>query len=88
MVHLKYDYPDEEGRFAICRDQSKLQKLPITDEVARALTKKHRLSGRDIRQLVKLARLLHLSEGNSIQLKDLEWALRWRDTGLKKKKSG
>jgi hypothetical protein len=88
MVHLKYDYPDEEGRFAICRDQSKLQKLPITDEVARALTKKHRLSGRDIRQLVKLARLLHLSEGNSIQLKDLEWALQWRDTGLKKKKSG
>jgi hypothetical protein len=87
MVHLKYDYPDEEGRFAICRDQSKLQKLPITDEVARALTKKHKLSGRDIRQLVKLARLLHLSEGNSIQLKDLEWALRWRDTGLKKKKS-
>ena len=88
MVHLKYDYPDEEGRFAICRDQSKLQKLPITDEVARALTKKHKLSGRDIRQLVKLARLLHLSEGNSIQLKDLEWALQWRDTGLKKKKSG
>jgi len=87
MVHLKYDYPDEEGRFAICRDQSKLQKLPITDDVARALTKKHKLSGRDIRQLVKLAMLLHLSEGNSIQLKDLEWALKWRDSGQSKKES-
>ena len=84
---MKYDYPDEEGRFAICRDQSKLQKLPITDDVARALTKKHKLSGRDIRQLVKLATLLHLSEGNSIQLKELEWALKWRDSGQSKKES-
>ena len=49
--------------------------------------KKHKLSGRDIRQLVKLAMLLHLSEGNSIQLKDLEWALKWRDSGQSKKES-
>jgi len=87
MVHLKYEYPDEEGRVAICRDQSKLQGLHIPDDVARTLAKKHSLSGRDIRQLVKLAKLLHLSEGNGITLKDLEWALRWRDVREPKKGS-
>jgi AAA+ superfamily predicted ATPase len=78
IVHLKYDYPDKDGRNAIFTDQAKLQGLQLPADVARALADKHKLSGRDIRKLIKLAKLLHLSEGNDITLEDMEWSLRWR----------
>jgi AAA+ superfamily predicted ATPase len=80
IVHLKYGYPDKDGRNAIFTDQAKLQGLQLPTDVARALANKHDLSGRDIRQLIKLAKLLHLSEGKDITLQDMEWALRWRQS--------
>ena len=63
IVHLKYDYPDKDGRNAIFTDQAKLQGLQLPADVARALADKHKLSGRDIRKLRKSRKNGHPSTG-------------------------
>lgn len=82
LIHLSYDYPDAEGRQIIFKDQARLQGVRVGDEICQALAQKYVLAGRDIRQLIKLAKLLHLSEGRELSLNDLEWALQWRKPKL------
>jgi hypothetical protein len=42
------------------------------------------LSGRDIRQLVKLVKLLAIQRGKPVSEEDLVWALNWRPSGSAK----
>lgn len=78
LVHLEYKYPDANERTELFGIQSRIQKIDAPETAYERFAQKHRLSGRDIRQLVKLAKLLTLQRGKAVTQEDLEWALQWR----------
>lgn len=78
LVHLEYRYPDAQERTELFRIQSQVQKIDAPQTAYEEFAHKHQLSGRDIRQLVKLAKLLTLQRGKTVTQEDLEWALQWR----------
>ena len=78
LVHLEYKYPDAKERRELFRIQSQIQKIDAEESAYGRFAQKHQLSGRDIRQLVKLAKLLMLQRGKTVTQADLEWALQWR----------
>lgn len=78
LVHLEYKYPDANERTELFRIQSQIQRLDAPETAYEKFAQKHELSGRDVRQLVKLAKLLRLQGGKTVTQEDLEWALQWR----------
>jgi hypothetical protein len=78
LVHLDYQYPEPSERRELFRIQSEIQKLDLPDGACREFAQRHYLSGRDIRQLVKLVKLLAIQKGKPVTEKDLVWALKWR----------
>ena len=78
LVHLDYQYPEPSERRELFRIQSEIQKLDLPDGACREFAQRHHLSGRDIRQLVKLVKLLAIQKGKPVTEKDLVWALKWR----------
>ena len=78
LVHLEYKYPDANERTELFRIQSQIQKIHAPETAYEKFAQKHQLSGRDIRQLVKLAKLLTLQRGKTVTQEDFEWALQWR----------
>jgi hypothetical protein len=84
LVHLAYHYPDPSERRELFRIQSEIQKLDLSDAAYREFARRHRLSGRDIRQLVKLVKLLAIQKGKPVSEEDLVWALNWRPNGSAK----
>jgi AAA+ superfamily predicted ATPase len=84
LVHLAYHYPDPSERRELFRIQSEIQKLDLSDAAYREFARRHRLSGRDIRQLVKLVKLLAIQKGKPVSEEDLVWALNWRPSGSAK----
>ena len=84
LVHLDYNYPDPRERKELFRIQSEIQKLDLSDAACRRFAEQHHLSGRDIRQLVKLVKLLAIQKGKPVTEKDLGWALKWRPAGRSK----
>ena len=78
LVHLEYRYPDAKERAELFRIQSAIQKVDAPETTYERFAQKHNLSGRDIRQLVKLVNLLALQRGKAVSQEDLDWALRWR----------
>lgn len=63
LVHLEYKYPDAKERMELFRIQSQIQKTDAPEMAYEPFAQMHQLSGRDIRQLVKLAKLLTLQRG-------------------------
>ena len=84
LVHLDYQYPDPSERRELFRIQSEIQKLDLCDAACREFAQQHHLSGRDIRQLVKLVKLLAIQRGKPVTEDDLVWALKWRPNGSAK----
>ena len=84
LVHLDYSYPDPDNRRELFRIQSEIQKLDLSAAACRGLAQQHHLSGRDIRQLVKLVKLLAIQSGTPVKEEDLVWALKWRPNGSTK----
>jgi AAA+ superfamily predicted ATPase len=78
LVHLEYKYPDANERTELFRIQNHVQKTNAPETAYEQFAQKHQLSGRDIRQLVKLTKLLTLQRGKAVTQEDLEWALQWR----------
>ena len=78
LVHLEYHYPDAQERTELFRIQSAIQKVDTPETAYGRFARKHNLSGRDIRQLVKLVKLLALQRGKAVTQEDLQWALQWR----------
>ena len=78
LVHLEYRYPDAKERAELFRIQSAIQKVDAPETTYERFAQKHNLSGRDIRQLVKLVKLLALQRGKAVSQEDLDWALQWR----------
>jgi AAA+ superfamily predicted ATPase len=78
LVHLEYKYPDAKERAELFRIQNQIQKIDTPGTSYEPFAQKHQLSGRDIRQLVKLTKLLTLQRGKTVTQEDLEWALQWR----------
>jgi ATP-dependent 26S proteasome regulatory subunit len=83
-VHLAYHYPVPSERRELFRIQSEIQKLDLSDAAYREFVRRHRLSGRDIRQLVKLVKLLAIQRRKPVTEEDLVWALKWRPNGSAK----
>ncbi len=84
LVHVDYQYPDPGGRRELFRIQTEIQKVDLSDAAWRDAAQEHHLSGRDIRQLVKLVKLLAVQTGKPATAEDLVWALRWRPNGSAK----
>jgi AAA+ superfamily predicted ATPase len=84
LVHLAYHYPVPSERRELFRIQSEIQKLDLSDAAYREFARRHRLSGRDIRQLVKLVKLLAIQRRKPVTEEDLVWALKWRPNGSAK----
>jgi SpoVK/Ycf46/Vps4 family AAA+-type ATPase len=81
LVHLDYEYPEPKERKELFRIQSEVQKLDLSDAACGRFAEQHHLSGRDIRQLVKLVKLLAIQRGKPVTEEDLVWALKWRPNG-------
>ena len=79
-----YQYPNPSERRELFRIQSEIQKLDLSDAACREFAQQHHLSGRDIRQLVKLVKLLAIQRGKPVSEEDLVWALNWRPSGSAK----
>ncbi len=84
LVHLEYQYPDPEERRELFRIQSEIQQLDLPEAVFRECAQQQSLSGRDIRQLVKLAKLLAIQTGKPVTEEGLVWGLKWRPNGSAK----
>ncbi len=78
LVHLEYRYPDPQERTELFRIQCAIQQVDAPEAACGRFAQNHSLSGRDIRQLVKLVKLLALQRGRAVTQEDLEWVLQWR----------
>lgn len=84
LVHVEYQYPDPDERRELFHIQGEIQKVGLCDAAYREFAQEHHLSGRDIRQLVKLVKLLAIQRGKPVTKEDLVWALKWRPNGSAK----
>lgn len=84
LVHVEYQYPDPDERRELFHIQGEIQKVGLFDAAYREFAQEHHLSGRDIRQLVKLVKLLAIQRGKPVTKEDLVWALKWRPNGSAK----
>ena len=79
IVALRYDVPSTEAQFKIWRNLAELNNLPIMDATIREFTRRHpRVSGRDVKNLLKLASFTSKSE--RIGIDALEFALKYKPT--------
>ena len=81
---MDYQYPDPDERRELFRIQGDIQKVGLCDAACREFARQHHLSGRDIRQLVKLVKLLAIQRVKPATKEDLVWALKWRPNGSAK----
>lgn len=81
VVALHYDLPSAEDQAKIWRVLANLNKLEIADKTIREFIGRHpHISGRDVKNLIKLASFIAQSEKRTIDLTTLEFALEYKPT--------
>jgi hypothetical protein len=81
VVALHYRLPNADQQAEIWRNLAKLNKLTVADKDIKAFITKHpRVSGRDVKNLLKLASFIAQSEDRLIDIQALEFALEYKPT--------
>lgn len=81
IVKIGYEIPPPDDQIRIWKQLAGLNGIDISDETIRTFVGKHpRLSGRDVKQLLKLASFRAKRACSPISLDDLEFALQYKPT--------
>ena len=81
IVKIDYDVPDPKAQAKIWRQLADLNKIGLTDSTINAFVKAHpRISGRDVKNLLKLASFVSARDGKQVDLAALEFALIYKPT--------
>lgn len=81
IAKLTYEDPPPEGQARIWRILSDLNKLKVSDLEIDKVVKKHpKLTGRDVKNLLKLASFVAASNGKVLDAKTIEYAMLFKPT--------
>lgn len=81
MAHIGYDVPDSEGQAEIWRVLSRANGITLTEAtITKATAAWPQLSGRDVKQLLKLAGLVSRATGKKVNFKAIEYVKRFKPT--------
>lgn len=81
VVAIHYEVPDAETQAKIWRNLADLNRLSLPDSVIKAFVARHpRISGRDVKNLLKLASFVSARDKKPIDLAALEFALQYKPT--------
>lgn len=88
IARITYETPPVEDQKKLWRILSAVQEQPLKDEMIEEIVAAHpELSGRDIKNLLKLAGLVTSSEGGKVTPKTIEFVKRFKPTGGVEKSS-
>jgi len=83
IVKIGYDVPNARDQRRIWRTLADLNHIDLPDETIAAFVSAHpRVSGRDVKNLLKLAAFVSARDGRSVDLQMLEFALEYKPTAL------
>ena len=81
IVKLVYHVPGVDAQCAIWRNLADLNKIPLADDVIRAFAEEHpAISGRDVKNLLKLASFIVAQRGGEVTRDVLDFALQYKPT--------
>lgn len=81
IVKIGYDLPDANDQRKIWRTLADLNHIDLSEATIAAFVAAHpRISGRDVKNLLKLASFVSAREGRSVDLQTLEFALEYKPT--------
>jgi hypothetical protein len=81
IARLHYGPPTVEDQVKIWMVLSRLNGIPLTEGDARSFAKRHpSISGRDVKNLLKLASFVAQAEGKALTLETLEYVLQFKPT--------
>ena len=84
VARIDYPYPTQENQKKIWRVLATSSKIDLSDEVINEFVSNHpSVSGRDVKNLLKLARLISIAEKKPITLAALEYVLKFKPTTVK-----
>ncbi len=81
IVKIGYDVPGADDQRKIWRTLADLNRIDLPDDTIAAFVATHpRISGRDVKNLLKLASFVSARDGRPIDLRTLEFALEYKPT--------
>lgn len=81
VARIDYKYPTEEDQRKIWRVLADASGVKISSETIKAFAEKHpKISGRDVKNLIKLAGLISSVEGKPIDVSVLEYVMQFKPT--------
>jgi ATPase family associated with various cellular activities (AAA) len=81
IVKIGYDVPGADDQCKIWRTLADLNRIDLPDDTIAAFVAAHpRISGRDVKNLLKLASFVSARDGRSVDLQTLEFALEYKPT--------
>lgn len=88
IVKIGYDVPEPQAQAKIWRTLADLNSLTISNETIATFVVRHpRVSGRDVKNLLKLASFIAAKRGAPIEVADLEFALQYKPTASASERS-
>jgi len=79
IAHIKYTIPDESQLVELWRILSKQYDVNFSDEMCRELAEAFPyISGRSVKQMIRLAKALCSSRGTEIRVEDIAWVSRFQ----------
>lgn len=81
IVRIGYDVPQRADQHKIWRKLADLNGIALSDDVIAAFVAEHpRISGRDVKNLLKLASFISAKSGGDVDLETLTFALQYKPT--------
>jgi broad-specificity NMP kinase len=81
VARIDYEYPSKEDQMKIWRVLADSSGVNLSNEVIAEFASKHtKISGRDVKNILKLSRLIEVQEAKPIDLKMLEYAMKFNST--------
>ncbi len=81
IVRLRYDLPTVDAQVQIWQNLARVNNLDLDKDVIREFADKHpKLSGRDVKNLLKLASFVAEDSGQPLTVESLEFALQFKPT--------
>jgi hypothetical protein len=83
IVKISYDLPSADAQHKIWRALADLNRIDLPEDTITAFVAAHpRISGRDVKNLLKLASFVSARDGRSVDLQTLEFALEYKPTAV------
>jgi Cdc6-like AAA superfamily ATPase len=81
IIRMSYELPTPAHQTEIWRNLARVNKIDLSDATIKAFVEKHpRISGRDVKNILKLASIRSKVRSEPVDLKALEFALQYKPT--------